>query len=160
MSVSPMADVVIHQCATVFRTNQEQFNCSKATRAWHQTTFLFKRLKVRSCRNGWRLKERDCNKAVGTSYWRFPVKCNLCFEGEMPGCIFLQLKKVRLINAKTGDCLLRTTYLDGAAWYGMCRSYFAGTRGAVIVFNEGPLYRFSAGRASPKRIEQQSLLSV
>ncbi len=46
-------------------------------------------------------------------------------------------------------CSLRTTFLDRAVWYGMCRSYCAGTRGAVIVFNEGPLYRFSAGHPPP-----------
>lgn len=69
----------------------------------------------------------------------------------MPGCIFLQIK-VMQINAKKKEdatqaqlCSLRTIYLDRAVWYSMCRSYCAGTRGAVIVFNEGPLYRFSAG---------------
>lgn len=46
-------------------------------------------------------------------------------------------------------CSLRTISLDGAARHGMCRSYCAGMRGTVIVFNEGALYRFSAGHPPP-----------
>lgn len=72
----------------------------------------------------------------------------------MPGCILLQLKcqanKYQIKDATQAQlCSLMMAYLDGAAWYDTCRSYCAGTNGAVIVFNEGPLYRFSAGHPPP-----------
>ena len=48
---------------------------------------------------------------------------------------------------------------EGVPQYSTCRPYHKGTRGAVIIFNEGPLYQSSAVHPPPYR-EQLSLNPV
>lgn len=129
--------------------NQGHFNSSNGTQLWHYRKQLEKVVLIflqyqasgsmssptREYRQ--KLLQASQDFTVGGSTWlhisAIKGQCNKCQ------------------NHNATDNL---QYLVGAVWYSTCRSHCAGTRGAVIVFNEGPLYRFSAVHPPPN--EQSS----